>query len=226
MKATKPELAARATGPRRLTDKARRREAELCDVAAEIFQEKGYAATTLRDIADALGMLKGSLYYYIDSKEDLLYRIISSIHADGRDNLEQARSVEGAPVEKLRALLEGQVLRYGKRLSWVRVFYSEYRSLSGPRQDEINLQRREYRQYVEHLVALGQADGSFCPELDLRVATNSALSVVNMVYQWYRPSRNLSLETVARIQSNFVIRGLRCASDHRHLPPGRSSAGR
>src|SRR6202012_4102939 len=90
--------------------KARRSDAEGIDVAATIFYERGYATATVQDVADALGMLKGSLYYYIDSKEDLLYRLMIDIH-DGVDEvLDEVIATEGlSAMEKLDLYVRRQV---------------------------------------------------------------------------------------------------------------------
>ena len=200
--------------------KALKREQEIYELAAEIFHRKGYAATTLQDIAEAAGMLKGSLYYYIDSKEDLLYRITMSIHEDAHANLVRAHAVDGAPVEKLRSLVEGHVLSFGRRLNWIRVFYTEYGALSGERRREIMDERHSYERFVESLIKAGQADGSFCPDLDVRIVSNATLTLVNTVYLWYRAEAGTPIETVARTYANFVIGGLRCAPEHAHGDPG------
>lgn len=202
--------------PRPSSPKALKREQEIYELAAEIFHRKGFAATTLQDIAEAAGMLKGSLYYYIDSKEDLLYRITISIHEDARANLMRAHAVDGPPAEKLHALVEGHVLSFGRRLNWIRVFYTEYGALSGERRREIMDERHGYERFVENLIRKGQADGSFCPELPLRIVTNATLTLINTVYLWYRADAGTPIETVAKTYADFVIRGLRCAPDHSH----------
>ena len=120
------------------------REREIYDVAAEIFHRKGYAGTSLQDIADAVGLLKGSLYYYIDSTEDLLYRITQAIHEGARANLAASRAVDGPASERMRALVEGHVLAFRERLAWIRVFYTEHTALSADRRREIVAERRDY----------------------------------------------------------------------------------
>src|ERR1700679_3195574 len=84
------------------TPKGRRRDREVLRAATTVFYERGYASATVQDVADALGMLKGSLYYYIDSKEDLLYRLLLEIH-DGVDEvLAEVEAAEGlSGIEKL-----------------------------------------------------------------------------------------------------------------------------
>jgi len=69
------------------------RQAEVTQAAVEIFAQKGYRAASIQDVADKVGVLKGSLYYYIDSKEDLLWRIIEDVHKEWAAILQQAGSL-------------------------------------------------------------------------------------------------------------------------------------
>ena len=79
-------------------------------------------------------------------------------------------------------------------------------------------QRHGYERFVESLIKAGQADGSFCPELDLRIVSNATLTLVNTVYLWYRPAVGTPIEAVAKTYADMVIRGLRCEPDHAHGP--------
>src|SRR5215217_3230815 len=83
----------------------RRRQNEILEAAAQVFHEKGYESTSIQDIADAVGILKGSLYYYITSKEDLLYEILQDVHQAGIKNLELIDAVDGTALEKIRAFV-------------------------------------------------------------------------------------------------------------------------
>lgn len=185
-------------------------------MAAGIFYKKGYAATSLQDIASAVGLLKGSLYYYIDSKEELLYRITRLIHENAMANLARARAVEGGPAEHLRALVETHVLAFGQRLTSIRVFYTEYGALTGERRHEIMQMRRQYEQYVYDLLDEGRCDGSFCPDLDTRIIGNAILTLVNSVFLWYRPGSDVPIERVASAYADYAMAGLHCPPDHRH----------
>src|SRR6195952_1565035 len=73
------------------------RWSELIEVATDVFYAKGYDAASLQDIADRLGMLKGSLYYYIQSKEDLLFDVISTVHQEGIASLRARTEAVGDP---------------------------------------------------------------------------------------------------------------------------------
>lgn len=205
------------------SDRALEREQEIYEVAADIFHRKGYAATTLQDIAEAVGLLKGSLYYYIDTKEDLLYRISRTIHEGAQSNLAAARSASEAPAERLRTLVEGHVMAFGHRLSWIRVFYTEHNSLSPERRREIMAARRSYERFVDEVIAAGQADGSFCPDLDRRIAASALLTTLNTVYQWYRPGSDAPIDVVAKTYAELLLNGLRCPVEHMHAPGRRPS---
>ena len=68
---------------------------EIYDAAARVFSEKGYDGASIQDVADAVGILKGSLYYYIDTKQDLLFGIIDEVHRDTLRSLEEWVAVDG-----------------------------------------------------------------------------------------------------------------------------------
>jgi AcrR family transcriptional regulator len=204
---------ARARQP---TARALEREQEIYDVAAEILHKKGYAATTLQEIATAVGLLKGSLYYYIDSKGDLLYRITRKIHDEAMANLEAAQAAPGPAAARLHHLVEGHVLAFGRRLTSIRVFYTEYAALPVDRRREIMTDRRRYEDYVAELLVAGVADGSFCPDLDVRIIGNAILTMINTVYLWYRPGRDDPIERVATVYADYALEGLRCAPTHDH----------
>lgn len=195
-------------------------------MAAEIFHRKGYAATTLQDIAEAVGLLKGSLYYYIDTKEDLLYRISRTIHEGARANIHAVRALQGSPEDRLRTLLELHVKAFGERLSWIRVFYTEYGALGPERRREIMADRCEYEQFMLELIAEGQRSGAFCPELDRVIATNALLTMVNSIYLWFRPGRDYTIESVASTCADLAMGGLYCGIGHRHRADGGPSQRR
>jgi AcrR family transcriptional regulator len=209
------------SAPRKATAKALAREEEIYRAAAEIFHRKGYAATSLQDIADEVGILKGSLYYYIDSKEDLLYGITKAIHDDSMTILREVQALDASPAGKLRALLERHVAVFARNLSMVRVFYIEYDALKGARKKPIMRDRHAYEQLVFSLIEQGQAQGELCPDLDARIACNAVLTMVNTIYMWYRPESGIDISDVVATYRELAMRGLVCPAGHDHPPTGR-----
>lgn len=187
------------------------REEEILDAAAQIFHRKGYGATSLQDIAEAVGMLKGSLYYYVSSKEDLLYRISRAIHDQAEQNLDAAEQLQGPAIDRLRALAIGHMSSPPERRTWISVFYTEYKHLTGSRRSEIRGVRHRYQSFVEHLVRTGQQEGTFCPDRDPAVMAEAVLTLVNGSHLWTGEDQ---VDAHTRAYADFVVDGLRC--HHRH----------
>ena len=193
------------------TTRGERREREIIDAAAEVFARKGYAAATVEDIASAVGMLKGSLYYYVHSKEDLLYRLTLIIKHDALATIDDMRAHPGTAVDRLTTLVRMHFRRLPSNIAYQRVFYYEYHHLTGERYVEIVRVRDTLEQYVQQLVAEGQVDGEVCRRRDPRVMMIATLTLLTSVYQWYRPDvedpEHLTDQYIA-----FVLGGLRCSS--------------
>src|SRR3954454_3129771 len=157
-----------------------RRQREIYDVAARVFHEKGYEQTSMDDIAEAVGLLKGSLYHYIDSKEDLLYGIANAVNKTVADGMARNELLEGPAIERLRAQFHGHTLTAGHDLDFlilVQVYYHEFRSLTPEHQDEVMVLRRSYVKYTRDRIALAQAEGSVCPDLEVEVIAPAILAM-------------------------------------------------
>ena len=94
----------------------------MIEVAAHMFAEKGYDATSVQDIADDLGILKGSLYHYIDSKDDLLWAVISKQHETAMSLAERCEAMDDTPRAKLSAFIDGYVQSLAKEQVFATVY--------------------------------------------------------------------------------------------------------
>jgi len=193
------------------TEPAKARAREIIDAAAEIFQERGYADTSVQDVASAVGILKGSLYYYIDSKEDLLFRVLEDVHEDARHLLDEVAAMDAPPLERLAAYLRGHVEFNLSNLAKVAVYYHDFGLLAPERREEIIEQRKQYEHCVVGLIEEAQAAGDVDPGLDAHVAAYSALGMVNWTYTWYRPRRGESQSEIADLIADIIVGGLRAA---------------
>jgi AcrR family transcriptional regulator len=236
--ATREPRGTRSSGRHKSTSKSQAREEEIFRAAARIFHRKGYAATSLQDIADEVGILKGSLYYYIDGKEDLLFGITQTIHRLAAHNAEVAAEAGGTSGDRLRLLVEMHVASFGVNLEMIRVFYTEHIALGPERRRDVMADRRRYERFALGLITDGQADGEFCADLDARVANNAILTMVNTIYMWFNGT-NGDLDAIAAQYGDMVLNSLRCPPDHDHAGlrqdglsaaaparPARRSAGR
>jgi TetR/AcrR family transcriptional regulator, cholesterol catabolism regulator len=165
------------------------RRSELTRQAARLFAEKGYHGTSIGDIAQALGVQKGSLYAHIASKEDLLYETMR----DGADAFHGALDAipEDAPApERIRLALRGHLRVVAEQLDIATVFVQEWRYLEGPRRDEIVAERRRYEERIRDLFREGRELGDLRADLDEAVAALLLLSAANWAYTWLRPGRD------------------------------------
>jgi len=186
---------------------SRPRMEEVYDVAARLFFTKGYEATSVQNIADELGLLKGSVYYYITSKEDLLYVIVERAHAALFDKLASAEMISD-PVARLRAAIKGHVENVALNIIPVSIFFNDFRSLSKLHRVAILDERHSYEKRMRDLIGQAQAAGAFSPDLDLNVATKAVLGMTNWVYKWYRESGDLSPSQLGDLFAGFAFFGL------------------
>ncbi|MGQ4619475.1 TetR family transcriptional regulator [Nocardia sp. R7R-8] len=170
------------------------RWAEILEVSARMFAERGYAATSLQHIADELDLLKGSLYYYIKTKDDLLYEVIRTVYWQGVADLRQHSAGPGSGMDRLRAAIDGHIRHLANNLTATTVFLHEFNQLSQARQHELSM--LDYTGLIRSLIEDGQADGSIRASIDPPLASMFVLGAVNWVYRWYRPGQG-SIDAVA-----------------------------
>jgi AcrR family transcriptional regulator len=162
------------------------RKSELTRQAARLFAEKGYHGTSIGDLAEAMGVQKGSLYAHIDSKADLLWEVArdgaAAFHA-GLDTVPDAP----APTEKIRLALRAHLRVVAEQLDVATVFIREWRYLEGARRDEFVAERRRYEERFRALFREGRELGGLRTDLDDGTATLLTLSAANWAYTWLRP---------------------------------------
>jgi AcrR family transcriptional regulator len=194
--------AGRAAG--RSTKKSNR-QAEVTQAAIEIFCQKGYRATSIQDVAEKVGVLKGSLYYYIESKEDLLWRIIEDVHHEWSDILQQAGELDAGPTERIHAFIKLHIEWYLRNIKEVSVFFREWNHLTGERLRTVKERRRRYEQVIRELISAAQEAGDVSSEVNLAYASRYVLAAVNAVPDWYRPSGGDSPARVADAYADMTI---------------------
>jgi AcrR family transcriptional regulator len=190
-------------------DPPKRRDRQILEAAAHIFHERGYADTSVQDVANAVGLLKGSLYYYIESKEDLLFRVLQDVHAQAKQILDVVPEMDVPPLERLAAYVRGHVEFNLRNIEKVAVYYHDFSQLSPERREEIVATRKRYEEFVIALIEEAQAAGEVDPDLDAHVATYSVLGMLNWVYTWYRPGGKVSISDFADLVAEIVVGGLR-----------------
>jgi AcrR family transcriptional regulator len=165
------------------------RRSELTRQAARLFAQKGYHGTSIGDIAEALGVQKGSLYSHIASKEDLLYETLAEGAAAFHSSLDSIPD-DAPPVEKIRLALRGHLRVVAEQLDVATVFVQEWRYLHGARRDEFVAERRRYEERIRELLREGRDLGDLRSDLDDAAAVLLLLSAANWAYTWLQPGRD------------------------------------
>ncbi|MCL6452544.1 MAG: TetR/AcrR family transcriptional regulator [Alicyclobacillus sp.] len=188
-----------------MTDRNRREQ--ILQAARALFREKGYHATTIRDIADEAGMLSGSLYAHIRTKEDLLFEITDEIADQFLDEMKAVAGRSLPPDALLRQGLAAHLRVVSTHLDAASVFMHEWRGLSPDRRRVIQEKRDAYEQMWAGILEAGAAAGVFRRE-GLRFARLVVLSVANWSYQWLHPGGVLSAEQLADQLAEVLLSGL------------------
>jgi TetR/AcrR family transcriptional regulator, cholesterol catabolism regulator len=218
------ETSERATPPkrRRGRDIGSRFE-DIVDAAADLFSEQGYAATSIQDIADRVGLLKGSLYHYINTKEDLLHAVIQEAHHHTAALGVEALALDGNAIDKLTFVVERHLSGAAGNLAKVRVFYREAKFLPRDRLEDILATRDSYEHSLRQIIVAGREEGVFASHLDPTLTAIAILAILNSVQQWYRPAGPRTLEEVTAAFTDLVLRSV--AGDPRREPPKRPRSG-
>jgi len=178
---------------------------ELLDVSARMFAQYGYAATSLQQIADELGILKGSFYYYIRSKSDLLFEVIRSVYWDGLERFQAYSKEEGTGLEVLERAIIGHAAFLVEHLTATTVYLHEFERLE-PEQRE-KLTGHDFRQLMSDLIRRGQDDGSVRADVDPTLSALAIVGSINWIYRWYR-SGSRAPEEIGREFARIYVRGL------------------
>lgn len=187
-----------------------KKKQKLLQVSAQLFNEKGYQSTTMQDIADYLGIKKGSIYYYINTKEDLLYELGTATLQMLLDSAYKIKDLEVEPDEKLRQLIHNHMRLLCEHLDLFTVSLRELNKINVPTYwDEIVKLRKEYEIIAREIVQKGQSAGLYT-NYDHRIVVNGILGMMNWIIRWYSPQGEKSPDDIAEVWTEMILHGL-CA---------------
>ncbi|GBF07301.1 TetR family transcriptional regulator [Deinococcus aerius] len=188
---------------------ARNRREQIHEVAGRLFSERGYHATSMRDLAGQLGMQGGSLYAHISGKEDLLVEIVQQAARQFDAALLPLRGEAMPADQKLREAMERHIRVVADNMESATVFFHEWKHLSPAAYAHVTSWRDTIDAFYRDLVAQGMGEGLFRPDLDVKMTANLILSAVNWTYTWYRPGGPLTPRDVAERYADMLLVGLR-----------------
>src|ERR1041385_5034127 len=190
------------------TDNLSRKE-QVIRSAAELFREKGYAAASMRDLAQKLGIEAASLYSHIKSKKEILQSLCFDMASEFRKSLEEVEKQKVSASEKLRNGIIGHIQVMAKDLTASAVFMNEHRHLSQPHLRDFLLLRINYINRFKEIIEEGMSKGEFKNNIDKKLAVMTLFSSLNWMPQWYDPQSNIVPESLGQQLSDMLVNGLK-----------------
>lgn len=193
-----------------LRERYDRRRRGVVDVAARVFAERGYHATSIDDLIEATGLTRGGLYHYIESKVELLFAVVAELL---EPLLEQAGVIvadgDEQPEEQLRRLMRTWIAHVETHRSHMFVFQQERRALERePQWAEVRATRRAFEEMLGAVLDRGEREGVF-HLADRRLTLMAILGMVNYTPQWFDPKRRLSARQIADGFCDTLLSGIR-----------------
>jgi AcrR family transcriptional regulator len=181
----------------------------VLETAAVVFARRGYAAATIQDVADELGMLKGSIYYYIRSKEELLFRLLNSVH-DEVDAIirEVIDEPDLDPIDRLCEYVRRQASYNLRNLVRIAVYYDDIDQLSDERRREILRRRKVHEDFVVGQVLEGQREGLIDDTREAKLLAYHVFAVLIWPYRWFKPHGRIKIDDVVESCVTFIRGGL------------------
>jgi AcrR family transcriptional regulator len=186
---------------------------EILRTAARLFQERGYDATSMNDVAAALKLSKGGLYHHFQSKDEILFHIMShAMDITEERVINVVRRIDGVSVagieERLRTLIRLHIqVVISPEDREITVMLHENHPLPPALRRKINGRKKDYLHFVEHLVADVQRARNSPSPVTPRAAAFALVGMINWIYQWYKPDGPLTGDAIVRQYTDIFFHG-------------------
>ena len=184
------------------------RKQQIYSTARSMFSERGYPATTVRDIARELNMQAGSLYAHIGSKEDMLWEIVERAALQFIGAVAPIAGSQRQPADKLREMVRAHVRVVADNLDDATIFLHEWKFLGEERRAWVNERRNLYEGFYRRVIDEGIRSRDFAAHTDAKMASLLVLSSMNWMPQWYNPAGPLSPEEIADSFTQTILKGI------------------
>src|SRR6516165_9810684 len=181
---------------------------DIVSAAAKVFRTKGYHAATVRDIADEVGILKGSLYHHFASKEELLYLVVKEPIAQMYHTISEIAAADVPAAEKLRQAILAHLEAFDRHYPHLFVYLRERESVKRRFREMIGFSPKEYERCWQQILREGIENGEFRADLDIQVASYGLLGMLNWLYKWYDPQGRMSIKEVAQEFTALALAGI------------------
>jgi TetR/AcrR family transcriptional regulator, cholesterol catabolism regulator len=184
------------------------RKKQFLDESLKMIHEKGYKATTMRDLAERMGFEVSNIYNFIESKEALLETYLFQISEDFHSGIDHILESSYSPTEKLKALVSLNIRLTSTKPYQVGLLVNEWRNLKEPKLTKFVNRRSEYEEKVRLIIREGIDSGEF-RSFDMDIITHAVLSSVRWIYYWYTDhSEEVNPIELEKQLTEFVLGGV------------------
>jgi AcrR family transcriptional regulator len=181
---------------------------QILEVSTDLFRRKGFVGTSMQDVSDAVGLLKGSLYYYIRSKEDLLFEILKGLHNDGQEIVDSVEFNSADPLGQLRLYLKRCAMFSGNNADRLVIFQRDFENIPEDRRKEIISDREMYALTVRRLISEAKTKKIVSAELDVSLAAKLISSAITSTHEWLHPNGRRPLDDASEEVAKLLTGGL------------------
>lgn len=184
------------------------RKREILATSRRLFKEKGYATTSVRDIAKALDIEPASLYSHIKTKEDILIQTCFEMAEKFELAIKEVNDIYFNAEDRLRMAVKNHIEILTSNIDSAVVFIRDWRYLNDDSKASFIDKRNAYESGIREIISSGIEEGNFA-EIDVPIAALTILSSLNWVVEWYSPNGNLTPNEIADKLCDFVLTGLK-----------------
>lgn len=181
---------------------------QILQVAAELIAARGFRAVTIDDIAAALGFTKSVVYYYLPSKNDILWRIFNRIYETYFEALSKITEMDADPERKMKEIVRLHATNVMTYRAWTAISIREQAELDDDQRQQILRKKRQYDAAIEGIYSRGVAQGVFV-DIPPHIAITALMGACNSLYTWYNPEGALSAAEIAEHYANLLANGYR-----------------
>jgi AcrR family transcriptional regulator len=181
---------------------------EILRAAARLFQQQGYDATSMNDVAAALKLSKGGLYHHFQSKDEILFNLMNHAMDITEERVINPVKAIADPEERLRMLIRRHIaVVLSERDREITVMLHENHPLSPTLRKRINARKKDYVHFLENLIAEVQRARGSKGVVSPRAAAFAVLGMLNWIYQWYSPEGSLQEESLVQQYTEILFQG-------------------
>ncbi|MCH8332081.1 MAG: TetR family transcriptional regulator [Bacteroidetes bacterium] len=184
------------------------RKEQIRVTAQNLFRERGYPATSMRDLAAQIGIEPASLYSHIDSKEAILQGICFEIADEFFKTIEPVMNANIPADQKLMEAIRNHVKVIKHNSDAFAVFLNDWRYLSEPSLSEFKRQRKHYEDMFKDIIGDGMKQGIF-KHMNVKFTVLTLFSSLNWIYLWYKPSGEMTPMEIADNLGALILNGLK-----------------